>query len=181
MMNRGIDLESWKVRRFAGSETWTRIRIFSAPFNAAIPRSLLSFRPKLFAASIALSRSIRRFEIRPTRNKKNYQFPLEKEKFIHGKRIGFSLSETRGVQRDSGELGQVGWPAMVRDSGSKHQNSRTSGRPPRRMAGRSGGRVSARLARNWFQPGGRDSWFHGESFVPAEGEHPTLSPLFSSF
>ena len=181
MMNRGIDLESWKVRRFAGSETWTRIRIFSAPFNAAIPRSLLSFRSKLFAASIALSRSIRRFEIRPTRNKKNYQFPLEKEKFIHGKRIGFSLSETRRVQRDSGELGQVGWPAMVRDSGSKHQNSRASGRPPRRMAGRSGGRVSARLARNWFQPGGRDSWFHGESFVPAEGEHPTLSPLFSSF
>lgn len=41
-MNRGIDLESWKVRRFASSETWTRIRIFSAPFNAAIPRSLLS-------------------------------------------------------------------------------------------------------------------------------------------
>lgn len=155
--------------------------VFSRPLSTRPFLGHLSFRPKLFAASIALSRSIRRFEIRPTRNKKNYQFPLEKEKFIHGKRIGFSLSETRGVQRDSGELGQVGWPAMVRDSGSKHQNSRASGRPPRRMAGRSGGRVSARLARNWFQPGGRDSWFHGESFVPAEGEHPTLSPLFSSF
>lgn len=47
------------------------------------------------------------------------------------------------------------------------------------MAGRSGGRVPARLARNWFQPGGRDSWFHGESFVPAEGGHPIIQILFS--
>lgn len=87
MMNRGIDLESWKVRRFAGSETWTRIHIFSAPFNAAIPRSLLSFRPKLFAASIALSRSIRRFEIRPTRNKKITNFPSRKRNLFTGREL----------------------------------------------------------------------------------------------
>lgn len=51
------------------------------------------------------------------------------------------------------------------------------------MVGRSGGRVSARLARNWFQPGGRDSWFHGESFVPAEGEQKLIQNfiLFSFF
>lgn len=66
----------------------------------------------------------------------------------------FSLSETRRVQSNPGELGQASRTAMVRDSGSKHENSRTSGRPSGELAGRSGGCVPGQLARNWFQLGG---------------------------
>lgn len=148
----------------------------SAPFDAVahfefpINQNFSPFRITIDSTRFN-SRSVQ-LEIK---KRKNCQFPPEKGEFIQ--RIRFSLSESRGVQRDSGELGQVGRPAMVRDSGSKHENSRASARPPRRMAGRSGGRVSARLARNWFQPGGRDSWFHGESFVPAEGERRGNSPF----
>lgn len=57
---------------------------------------------------------------------------------------------------------------MVRDSGSKHENSRTSGRSSGELAGRSGSDIPSQLARNWFQLGGRDRWFHGESSCSAE-------------
>lgn len=87
--------------------------------------------------------------------------------------MSFSLPQARRVQSNPGELGQVGRPAMVRDSGSKHENSGTSGGWFGELAGRSGCGVSAQLARNWFQPRGRGGWFHGESARAAQGNFQT--------
>lgn len=111
MMNRS--------RKLASSETWTRIRIFLGPFQRGHSSIALSFRRKLFTAPPFPSRHHDRFDA-STRNPWKYKKLPISPRNIHGKGIRFSLSETRGVQRDSGELGQVGWPAVVRDSGSKH-------------------------------------------------------------